>query len=208
MVATASFINLKGGVWMLKEYLGEVPVGISNRHVHICQRDLEVLFGRSELTVMKPLFQPDQFAAEEKVTLVGPKRSIEGVRILGQMRDYTQVEISRTDSYTLGVEPALRDSGDLEGTPGITIRGPKGEITLEKGVIIARRHIHMTEAEAEQFGVKDKDVVNVLVEGERPVVLSDVLIRVNNDYALEMHIDTDEANSGFVVNWQKLKVYR
>ncbi len=193
---------------MLKEYLGEVPVGISNRHVHICQRDLEVLFGRSELTVMKPLFQPDQFAAEEKVTLVGPKRSIEGVRILGQMRDYTQVEISRTDSYTLGVEPALRDSGDLEGTPGITIRGPKGEITLEKGVIIARRHIHMTEAEAEQFGVKDKDVVNVLVEGERPVVLSDVLIRVNNDYALEMHIDTDEANSGFVVNWQKLKVYR
>ncbi|HBN96297.1 MAG TPA: propanediol utilization protein, partial [Firmicutes bacterium] len=185
---------------MLKEYLGEVPVGISNRHVHICQRDLEVLFGRSELTVMKPLFQPDQFAAEEKVTLVGPKRSIEGVRILGQMRDYTQVEISRTDSYTLGVEPALRDSGDLEGTPGITIRGPKGEITLEKGVIIARRHIHMTEAEAEQFGVKDKDVVNVLVEGERPVVLSDVLIRVNNDYALEMHIDTDEANSSFVVN--------
>jgi putative phosphotransacetylase len=193
---------------MLKEYLGEVPVGISNRHVHICKKDLEILFGYSELTVMKPLFQPDQFAAEEKVTLVGPKRSIEGVRILGQMRDYTQVEISRTDSYVLGVEPVLRDSGDLEGTPGITIRGPKGEITLDKGVIIARRHIHMTEAEAEQFGVKDKDVVNVLVEGERPVVFGDVLVRVNNDYALEMHIDTDEANSGFIVNWQKLKVYR
>ena len=193
---------------MLKEYLGEVPVGISNRHVHICQKDLEVLFGRSELTVMKPLFQPDQFAAEEKVTLIGPKRSIEGVRILGQMRDYTQVEISRTDSYVLGIEPALRDSGDLGGTPGITIRGPKGEITLEKGVIIARRHIHMTEGEAEEFGVRDKDVVNVLVEGERPVVFSDVLVRVNNDYALEMHIDTDEANAGFVVNWQKLKVYR
>jgi len=193
---------------MLKEYLGDVPVGISNRHVHICQKDLEILFGQKELTVMKPLFQPDQFAAEEKVTLVGPKRSIEGVRILGQMRDYTQVEISRTDSYYLGVEPALRDSGDLEGTPGITIRGPKGEITLDKGVIIARRHIHMTEEDAKEFGVKDKDRVNVLVEGERPVVLSDVLVRVNNEYALEMHIDTDEANSGFVVNWQKLKVYR
>ncbi|NMB19688.1 MAG: phosphate propanoyltransferase [Firmicutes bacterium] len=193
---------------MLKEYLGDVPVGISNRHVHICQKDLEILFGQKELTVMKPLFQPDQFAAEEKVTLVGPKRSIEGVRILGQMRDYTQVEISRTDSYYLGVEPALRDSGDLEGTPGITIRGPKGEITLDKGVIIARRHIHMTEEDAKEFGVKDKDRVNVLVEGERPVVFSDVLVRVNNEYALEMHIDTDEANSGFVVNWQKLKVYR
>ncbi len=193
---------------MLKEYLGDVPVGISNRHVHICQKDLEILFGQKELTVMKPLFQPDQFAAEEKVTLVGPKRSIEGVRILGQMRDYTQVEISRTDSYYLGVEPALRDSGDLDGTPGITIRGPKGEITLDKGVIIARRHIHMTEEDAKEFGVKDKDRVNVLVEGERPVVFSDVLVRVNNEYALEMHIDTDEANSGFVVNWQKLKVYR
>ncbi len=193
---------------MLKEYLGDVPVGISNRHVHISQKDLEVLFGRSELTVMKPLFQPDQFAAEEKVTLVGPKRSIEGVRILGQMRNSTQVEISRTDSYFLEIEPALRNSGDLEGTPGIIIRGPKGEITLDRGVIIARRHIHMTEAEAGQFGVKDQDVVNVLVKGERPVIFCDVLVRVNNDYALEMHIDTDEANSGFIVNWQQLKVYR
>ena len=201
-------IDAKGGVSMLKEYLGEVPIGVSNRHVHICQKDLEVLFGRSELTVMKPLFQPGQFAAEEKVTLVGPKRSIEGVRILGQMRDYTQVEISRTDSYILGVEPALRDSGDLEGTPGIILRGPKGEITLDRGVIIARRHIHMTEAEAEQFGVKDKDLVNVVAGGDRPIVFCDVLVRVNNEYALEMHVDTDEANAGFVVNGQQLKVYR
>lgn len=193
---------------MLREYLGEVPTGVSNRHVHICQKDLEALFGRSELTVMKPLFQPGQFAAEEKVTLVGPKRSIEGVRILGQMRDYTQVEISRTDSYILGVEPALRDSGDLEGTPGIILRGPKGEITLDRGVIIARRHIHMTEAEAEQFGVKDKDLVNVVAGGDRPIVFCDVLVRVNNEYALEMHVDTDEANAGFVVNGQQLKVYR
>lgn len=193
---------------MLKEYLGEVPIGVSNRHVHICQKDLEALFGRSELTVMKPLFQPGQFAAEEKVTLVGPKRSIEGVRILGQMRDYTQVEISRTDSYILAVEPALRDSGDLEGTPGIILRGPKGEITLDRGVIIARRHIHMTEAEAEQFGVKDKDLVNVVAGGDRPIVFCDVLVRVNNEYALEMHVDTDEANAGFVVNGQQLKVYR
>ena len=116
---------------MLGEFLGEVPVGISNRHVHICRKDLGVLFGPgADLTVMKPLSQPGQFAAEEKVTLVGPKRSLEGVRILGQMRSYTQVEISRTDAYYLGLEAPIRDSGDLEGTPGLILKGPCGELKL------------------------------------------------------------------------------
>jgi putative phosphotransacetylase len=189
--------------------LGEVPVGISNRHVHICRKDLGVLFGPgADLTVMKPLSQPGQFAAEEKVTLVGPKRSLEGVRILGQMRSYTQVEISRTDAYYLGLEAPIRDSGDLEGTPGLILKGPCGELKLERGVIIARRHIHMTEQDAEQFKVRDKDLVQVLVEGPRPVVFADVLVRVENTFALEMHIDTDEANAAFLVNGQKVKVYR
>ena len=194
---------------MLGEFLGEVPVGISNRHVHICRKDLGVLFGPgADLTVMKPLSQPGQFAAEEKVTLVGPKRSLEGVRILGQMRSYTQVEISRTDAYYLGLEAPIRDSGDLEGTPGLILKGPCGELKLELGVIIARRHIHMTEQDAEQFKVRDKDLVQVLVEGPRPVVFADVLVRVDNTFALEMHIDTDEANAAFLVNGQKVKVYR
>jgi putative phosphotransacetylase len=194
---------------VLGEFLGEVPVGISNRHVHICRKDLGVLFGPgADLTVMKPLSQPGQFAAEEKVTLVGPKRSLEGVRILGQMRSYTQVEISRTDAYYLGLEAPIRDSGDLEGTPGLILKGPCGELKLERGVIIARRHIHMTEQDAEQFKVRDKDLVQVLVEGPRPVVFADVLVRVDNTFALEMHIDTDEANAAFLVNGQKVKVYR
>jgi len=193
---------------VLGEFLGEVPVGISNRHVHICRKDLGVLFGPgADLTVMKPLSQPGQFAAEEKVTLVGPKRSLEGVRILGQMRSYTQVEISRTDAYYLGLEAPIRDSGDLEGTPGLILKGPCGELKLERGVIIARRHIHMTEQDAEQFKVRDKDLVQVLVEGPRPVVFADVLVRVDT-FALEMHIDTDEANAAFLVNGQKVKVYR
>lgn len=143
---------------MAKEILGKVPVGISNRHIHLSQQDLETLFGPGyELTVRGPLSQTGQFAAEETVTIEGPKSSISNVRILGPTRKETQIEISRTDSFALGLKPPVRDSGLLDGSPGVTVIGPKGRVTLDKGVILAQRHIHMNEEDAARFGVKDKD---------------------------------------------------
>lgn len=199
----------KGVDQLLKEFLGEVPVGVSNRHVHLSKEHLEILFGEGyELTVRNSLSQTGQFAAEETVTLEGPKRSISNVRILGPLRSQTQVEISRTDAFTLGVKAPVRDSGSLEGSAGIRIIGPKGSIDLEEGVIIAQRHIHMDEATAERFGVKDKDIVSVVVDGERALVFRNVLIRVRNDFVLDMHIDTDEANAAGLANGDIVKVYR
>lgn len=179
--------------------LGTVPVGVSARHVHVSQEDLERLFGPGyQLHVLRPLSQPGQFAAEETVTLVGPKGCIAGVRILGPARRLTQVEISRTDGYALGVHPPVRLSGDIEGTPGIAIVGPRGTIYLEKGVIVAARHIHMTPADARAFGVTDGQKVRVRAETERPVIFEDVIIRVRDDFALDFHIDLDEANAAFL----------
>ena len=193
----------------MKQSLGKVPVGISNRHIHLSEEDLAKLFGEGyELKVRNELSQTGQFAAEETVTIQGPKRSMERVRILGPTRSQTQVEISRTDSFTLGLTPPVRDSGSLEGSPGVTIIGPKGQITLDKGVIIAQRHIHMTEADAEAFQVKDKDIVSVKVDGERALTFDNVLIRVRNDFVLEMHIDTDEANAAALSNGQMVEVWR
>lgn len=181
------------------EVLGQVPVGVSNRHVHLSQEALERLFGPGyQLTKMKDLSQPGQFAAVETVTLVGPKRTMEGVRILGPARSLTQVEISRTDGFFLGVHPPVRLSGDIKGTPGITIVGPKGQITIDEGVIVAARHIHMTPADAEQFGVKDGELVSVVAETARPVIFRDVVIRVREDFALDFHIDIDEGNAAFL----------
>lgn len=194
---------------MTKDILGKVPVGISNRHIHLSQEDLETLFGAGyELTVRNDLSQTGQFAAEETVTIQGPKSSMVNVRILGPTRKETQLEISRTDSFALGVKPPVRDSGFLDGTPGITVIGPKGQIALERGVIIAQRHIHMTEEDATAFGVKDKDLVSVRVDGERAVVFENVLVRVRNDFVLEMHIDTDEANAAILGNGQMVEVFR
>lgn len=178
-----------------------LPVAISNRHVHLSQADLEVLFGSGfELTPMKDLSQPGQFAANEQVDLVGPKRTISGVRILGPVRKTSQVEISVTDAFTLGVAPMVRNSGDLDGTPGLKLVGPAGEVVLDKGSIVAARHIHMHPSDAEKFGVKDKDVVSIRTEGPRPVVFDNVLVRVNPEYSLEMHVDMDEGNAAFVKN--------
>ncbi len=194
---------------MAAEILGKVPVGISNRHIHLSEQDLETLFGKGyKLTVRNDLSQTGQFAAEETVNIEGPKASLKNVRILGPTRKETQVEISRTDSFALGVKPPVRDSGHLTDTPGITLVGPKGRIALERGVIIAQRHIHMTEEEAQKFGVKDKDLVSVRVGGERGVVFHNVLIRVRNDFVLEMHIDTDEANAAILSNGQLVEVFR
>lgn len=178
-----------------------VPVGISNRHIHVSDDDLITLFGEgATLTIKKDLSQKGQYAAEETVTIVGPKGKIAGVRILGPCRKQTQVEISRTDSFALGVAPPVRDSGNLAGSTALKVIGPKGEIDIPEGCIIAKRHIHMSLEDAENTGLKDKDIVSVRVDGERGIIFNEVLIRVNKDFSLEMHIDTDEANAAALKN--------
>lgn len=175
----------------------QIPIGVSNRHIHVTEEDLEKLFGNGyELTVAKELSQPGEFAAEETVTIKTEKAEILKVRILGPVRKFTQVEISKTDARNLGINAPLRSSGNIEGTPGITLIGPNGEIQIDKGVIVAERHIHMTPEDAAQFQVSDGQYVSVKVKGDRGLIFNQVLIRVKDTYALDMHIDTDEANSG------------
>ena len=187
-----------------------VPVGISNRHIHLSAADLETLFGKGyELTPIKDLSQPGQFACKEQLTIVGPSlRPIEGVRVLGPVRSASQVEISRTDSFTLKVKPPVRESGDIKGSAPITIIGPKGVVTLKEGCIIANRHIHMSEEEGRSFGLKDGDYVDVEVKGERRTTFYDVQVRVNKAFRLEMHIDTDDANAAGIGNGFKVKIIR
>lgn len=192
-----------------QQVLGKVPVGVSNRHVHLSEEALARLFGpRYELTKMRDLSQPGQFAAEETVTIVGPKRAIENVRILGPARSLTQVEISRSDGFVLGVHPPVRLSGDIKGTPGIKIIGPQGEIEIEEGLIVAARHIHMTPADAAQFNVKDGELVSVIADTPRPVVFRDVVVRVRDDFALDFHIDIDEGNAAFLSTGDTATVVR
>ena len=174
----------------------KVPVGVSNRHVHLTTEDLETLFGAGyQLTVKKDLSQPGQFAAEETVDLIGPKRSIPKVRILGPVRPQTQVEISLTDSFTLGIAAPIRDSGNLKDTPGLIIEGPKGRIELKEGVIIAQRHLHLHDSEAEELGLQDQDYVQAKAEGIRGLVFDQVLVRVGPKYKKDLHLDIDEANA-------------
>jgi putative phosphotransacetylase len=176
---------------------GAIISGVSARHLHLSQEHLEKLFGPgATLTCYKDLRQPGQFACEEKVSIVGPKGTFENVRVLGPVRKETQIEISLTDSLKLGLTPPVRDSGDVEGTPGVELIGPKGRVKLERGLMIAKRHIHMLPEDAEYYGVKDKDLVAVLCDTKgRKAVLMDVLVRVNPNYALEFHVDTDESNA-------------
>lgn len=175
----------------------EIPVAISARHVHLKQETLEQLYGPGyELTIKKWLSQPGQFAANETVTLVGPKNNLEHVRILGPCRDIDQVEISRTDEFFLGIDAPIRESGKIQNTPGIKLIGPAGSVQLKEGLICAWRHIHMTPEDAEIFGVEDRDVVDVHIGGSnRDLTFGNVLIRVSPKYKLEMHIDTDEGNA-------------
>lgn len=171
-------------------------INVSARHVHLSQEHVEALFGAGhQLTVKKDLMQPGQYAAEEQVAVIGPKGSFPKVRVLGPARGATQVEIAMTDARTLGVEGIVRMSGNIAGTPGIILEGPKGRVEIKEGVIVAARHIHMTPADAEKYGVKDHQVVRVKTTGGRPLTFDDVIIRVNANFALEMHIDTDEANA-------------
>lgn len=175
-----------------------IPVGISNRHIHLNKQDLETLFGAGyELTPIKDLSQPGQYACKETLTLVGPSmRSIENVRVLGPLRKASQVEISLTDSFVLKVKPPVRESGDIAGSSPVTIIGPKGVVTLKEGCIIANRHIHMHTSDAVRYGVKDGDYIDVdALQGTRKTRWYGVQVRVRDDFALEMHVDTDDANA-------------
>lgn len=189
---------------------GDIPIGISNPHIHLTKEHVEILFGKDyRLTKLKDLSQPGQYACKEQLTIVGPSmRAIEGVRVLGPERKKSQVEISRTDSYVLKVKPPVRESGDLDGSAPITIIGPRGIVTLEEGCIIANRHIHMSEEEAKVFGVRDGDYADVEINGERRSLFYDVQIRVHKDFRLEMHIDTDDANAAGVANGFKVKLIK
>lgn len=173
-----------------------IPVGVSGRHLHLSQDDLDTLFGKGyQLTPMKDLSQPGQYAAKETVEVSTEKGSFKSVRILGPVRKQTQIELALTDAVKLGVNPPVRDSGDLKQSPGLTITGPKGQVTIQEGVICAARHIHMTPADAECLNVKDKELVSVKVEGERGAILCNVLVRIHDTFQLEMHLDTDEGNA-------------
>jgi putative phosphotransacetylase len=181
---------------VLAENERKVPVGISMRHVHLCEADLARLFGVTyALTPYKTLSQPGQFAAEECVDVIGPKGVLKRVRILGPIRKETQVELAQTDCRNIGVKAPVRASGDLAGTPGITLKGPCGEISVDHGVIIADRHIHLSPEEALSYGLADGDRVKVAIEGEKSGVMGGVLIRSGEKHRMDFHIDTDDGNA-------------
>ena len=186
----------------------EVPVGVSNRHIHLNKADIETLFGKGyELTFLKELSQPGQYACKELLTIVGPSlRPIENVRVLGPLRGKSQVEIAATDSYVLKVKPPVRESGNRAGSAPITIIGPKGVVQLSEGCIVANRHIHMSPSDAAKFKVKDGDFVTVDVNGKRRTRWYDVQVRVSPDFRLEMHVDTDDANAAGIGNGFKVQV--
>lgn len=184
----------------------KIPVGISNRHIHLSTEHMEILFGGHTLTCKKELKQTGEFAAEETVTLVGTKGVLRGVRVLGPLRKATQVELSRTDAFSLGISIPVRDSGHIEGSPGIVVVGSSGAVTLKEGVICAARHIHMHNDDAERLGVQDGDRVTVEIDGVRGTFYSNVLVRVHPSFRLELHIDTDEANAAGLNNGDEVEL--
>ncbi len=193
----------------VKENSGEIPVGISNRHVHLSQADLITLFGAGyEMAKMKDLSQPGQYACKETVTICGPKGAIEKVRILGPVRSKTQIEVMTGDCIKLGVPSQVRLSGDLHGTPGITVIGPKGSVQTTEGVIAAQRHIHMTPEDAKCFGVHDGQLVSIKIEGPRGGVYDNVAVRANDASNLECHLDIEEANAMNINSLTKIKIIK
>ena len=178
---------------MAKDFIVET----SARHIHLTEEDFKTLFGDdATLTIKKMLSQPGQYACAERVTVVGPKKELAGVSILGPFRKASQVELSATDARSIGLPIVVRESGDLKGTPGCKLVGPKGELELTEGVIVAKRHIHATVNDAKELGVNDKEIVKVQINTpERSLIFGDVVVRVSDSYALAMHIDTDEANA-------------
>lgn len=177
--------------------LKPVPVEVSARHIHVTAEALEILFGEGySLTLKKELSQPGQFAAEERVNIIGPKRELKNVSILGPVRKAVQVEISATDARSIGIAAPVRESGDIAGSPGCKIVGPRGEIDINEGVIVAKRHIHMTPADAGKYGVENGQTVKIeLLSDGRSLVFGDTVVRVSENFRLAMHIDTDEGNA-------------
>lgn len=182
----------------------------SARHVHVTKEVLNTLFGEGyELTVKKELSQPGQFASNERVAVIGPKGQFPAVSILGPVRPETQVELSASDARSIGVAAPIRESGDISGSGACKLVGPKGEVEISEGVIIAKRHIHATPEDAEALGVKDKEIVNVKVDSpERSLIFGDVVVRVSPKYALAMHIDTDESNAAGVVPGMMVEIVK
>ena len=179
----------------------KVSIGVSNRHVHLKQEHLNILFGENfELKKIKDLNQPGQFMSESKLTIKTEKGSFDNVRVVGPVRDYTQVEISKTDAFKLGINPPIRAAGDVIGSSPITLIGPKGTVELEYGCIIAERHIHITPKQMEMYGLVGKDRVNVIVGGEKGGILFDVHLKVAEQSYFEMHLDTDDANAHLIKN--------
>lgn len=184
-----------------------VPVSVSARHLHLSADHLEALFGKGyTLTKHKDISQPGQYACQEKLTVRGPRGSIEQVRVLGPLRKCTQVEVSRSDARKLGVSPPVRSSGDIIGSAAVTLIGPSGSVQLEEGCVIADRHIHMTPSDAVHYGVRNNQKVSVKVEGDKAGVMGEVTIRVHERYALDMHIDTDDANAFGIKGSEALRI--
>lgn len=175
----------------------KIPIETSARHIHVCEKDFKLLFGEdATLTCVQELSQPGQYLCKERITIVGPKGQFENVAVLGPFRSETQIELSMTDARKLGVPGIIRQSGDIKDTPGCILIGPMGSIELDKGVIVAKRHIHMTPLEASRAHVKDNDEVFVITESfHRGLIFADVVVRVSPSYRLSMHVDTDEANA-------------
>ena len=176
-------------------------IEISARHVHLSCEDLKTLFGEGYcLNNRKDLSQPGQFASMERVDVVGPKKTLKGVTVIGPVRSATQIELSMTDARSLGIDAPVRESGDIKGSAGCRLVGPKGEVELKEGVIVAKRHVHMTPQDAAEFGLKDGDIISVRVDSEvRPLIFGNVVVRVRENFSLAMHIDTDEANAAGIV---------
>jgi len=177
-----------------------IPLGISNRHIHLTSKTFHQLFGdKAEFESMRPLYQPGEFASTHTLTIVGPKlRSIPGVRILGPLRNYDQVEVSLTDAIFLGIDPPVTNSGNLKDAAPLTLVGPNGSVYLEKCAIVANRHLHMTTKDAARLGVKEGDYCRVRIGGEKPTVFENVLVRTNDNWKLQIHLDTDDANAANV----------
>lgn len=187
----------------------EIPVGISNRHIHLSPEHVEMIFGKGyELTKIKDLSQPGQYACKETITICGPKGALEKIRVLGPMRSKTQVELSLGDCRQAGISPSVRLSGNLKETSGVTLVGPKGSVQLCEGVIVAQRHIHMDRKHADKFNVRDGELVQIEVEGLRGGILSNVSIRTNDSFSLECHLDVEEANSMGITPKSKVKIVK
>ncbi|MBR5995753.1 MAG: phosphate propanoyltransferase [Eubacteriaceae bacterium] len=179
----------------------KINISLSNRHIHLCRKDADILFGNGyEFKVRNELSQPGQYACDETVTISGPKGAIDRVRILGPLRSETQVEVLTSDCYKLGIQPVYRVSGDLKGSAALTVTGPCGSIELAEGVIVALRHIHMNPSQAEEYGLKDKDIVSVKVPGDRGLVFDNVLVRVTESGNTDFHVDTEEGNAAGAYN--------